>query len=610
MPTADPPAGWDSAPCWRVLDSCFQHGDLFFATWNAWLSDPNRPHLLHYVAIAPCAPARDALLCRLAMFPALAVHAPDLDRQWFGLLPGFHRIVLQHGQVLLTVCIGPLQSMLREQQFVADAVYLSATPETATPEFWDRWNIKSLTRVCRRGTRIHIETAPAMLQGDLEHAGFVFKAQLAPTGSVQPTSHPVAALRGQYQPRWEPGSTRHTWRQAAPAASSCVVVGAGLAGALVAAALARRGWQVTVLDAAARPACAASGLPVGLFATQVSRDDSTRSRLSRAGVRATLQLCRALLHQGEDWALSGVLELRPDGEAGLPDGWPAAGRQWSDKEHTPPIQEAAATRRNHELASIHHAVAGWIKPARLVQACLARPGVQFIGNCNVQNVIRDGDYWQLTGAGGTLLARARQLVVAAASGSIELLDCAAKTACQSHFYIARMAAMSRVSGLLSWGLHQDDDCAAFPHTPVNGHGSFVAHVPISGARAWFTGSTYKEGEAATMNLAKGHAENLQGLSDLLPQVAGILTARFVHAQVQAWTGTRCSTVDRLPAVGALDAGPQPGLWVSIGFGSRGLTYASLCAELLAAQMGGEPLPVEASLAKCIAATRPQLLHHL
>lgn len=593
-----------------MLDSCFQYGALFFATWKAWREDPRRPHLLHYVAITPTAPARDGLLRELAVFPSLAGHAADLDRQWFGLLPGFHRIVLQHGQVLLTVCIGPLQLMLREQQFVADAVYLPAAPDDSQPEPWDRWNVKALTRLCRRGTTLHIETVSAMLQGKLEHAGFVVETQPAPAGSVTPAGHPELPLRAQYQPRWEPGSTRHTWRQAAPAVSSCAIVGAGLAGALVAAALARRGWQVTVLDAAAQPAMAASGLPVGLFAQQVSRDDNNRSRLSRAGVRATLQVCQALLKQGDDWTLSGVLERRPDSAAGLPDGWPEAGQPWSDQGHTFSIHEAPATRRTLGFASIQHAVAGWIKPARMVQACLAQPGVQFIGNSDVQNVVRNGDHWQLSGADGTLLARARQLVVAGAAGSVELLDCAATAARQSDCHVVRLVAMNRVSGLVSWGVHQDGDSAAFPPIPVNGRGSFVAHVPIGDARAWFSGATYKEGEAATMNLAEGHDENLQGLSHLLPEIALRLTPRFAQAQVQAWTGTRSTTIDRLPAVGALDGGPQPGLWVSTGFGSRGLTYAALCAEVLAAQLGGEPLPLEASLAKCIAATRPQLLHNL
>ena len=201
-------------------------------------------------------------------------------------------------------------------------------------------------------------------------------------------------------------------------------------------------------------------------------------------------------------------------------------------------------------------------------------------------------------------------VGAGATGSVELLDSAANAARQSRTPVARMAAMSRVSGLVSWGVHQGDDSAVFPGIPVNGHGSFVAHVPIGGARAWFTGATYWQGEAATLRLAEGHDENLQRLAQLLPQVADSLTTRFAQAQVQAWSGARCTTIDRLPAVGALDAGPQPSLWVSTGFGSRGLTHAALCAELLAAQLGGEPLPVEASLAKCIAATRPQLLHHL
>jgi tRNA 5-methylaminomethyl-2-thiouridine biosynthesis bifunctional protein len=576
VPAADPLAARDSIHCWRVLDGCFEDGKLFFATWNGWLEDPQHPPLLHYVAITSAAPTGEALLRELAAFPRLAVHAADLVRQWFGLARGFHRIVLQQGEVLLTVCIGPMQSMLREQQFVADSVCLPAALQKAPHEVWDRWRIKALTRLCRRGTRIHIESAPALLQGELEHAGFVFETTVGSDEPLMPTRHPVPALRGQYQPRWEPGSTRHPWRQAPSAASSCVVVGAGLAGALVAEALARRGWQVTVLDAGAQPASAASGLPVGLFAQQVSRDDNTRSRLSRAGVRATLQMCRAWVHEGDDWSLSGVLELQ----------------------------------QNPSLAPIRHAAAGWIKPARLVQACLTRPGVQFIGGSTVHNVIRQGDYWELSGADGTLLGRARHLVVAGAAGSVALLACAADAARQSCTPIVRMATMKPVSGLVSWGVHQDGDSAAFPPIPVNGQGSFVAHVPIDGARAWFAGATYSNTDAASLSAAEGHDENLQRLSQLLPEVARRLSMRFSQSQVQAWTGTRCTTIDRLPAVGALDTGPQPCLWVSTGFGSRGLTYAALCAELLAAQLGGEPLPVEASLAKCIAATRPQLLHHL
>jgi len=65
--------------------------------------------------------------------------------------------------------------------------------------------------------------------------------------------------------------------------------------------------------------------------------------------------------------------------------------------------------------------------------------------------------------------------------------------------------------------------------------------------------------------------------------------------VRAWTGVRCVSDDRRPFLGEV----QPGLWVSTAMGSRGLTFAALCAELLAARLHGEPLPLERRLAQSL-----------
>jgi tRNA 5-methylaminomethyl-2-thiouridine biosynthesis bifunctional protein len=62
---------------------------------------------------------------------------------------------------------------------------------------------------------------------------------------------------------------------------------------------------------------------------------------------------------------------------------------------------------------------------------------------------------------------------------------------------------------------------------------------------------------------------------------------------------RCATPTRLPALGPLPADQAPGLWVCTGMGSRGLTFAALCGELLAARLHGEPLPVEQRLADAL-----------
>lgn len=74
-------------------------------------------------------------------------------------------------------------------------------------------------------------------------------------------------------------------------------------------------------------------------------------------------------------------------------------------------------------------------------------------------------------------------------------------------------------------------------------------------------------------------------------------AQPAAAQLHAWAGVRCATPTRLPSVGPV--ANADGLWVCTGMGSRGLTFAALCAELLAAQLHGEPWPVEQRLARAL-----------
>ena len=55
---------------------------------------------------------------------------------------------------------------------------------------------------------------------------------------------------------------------------------------------------------------------------------------------------------------------------------------------------------------------------------------------------------------------------------------------------------------------------------------------------------------------------------------------------------RAVTPDRLPVVGKL----SEGVYGAFAYGSRGLIWAALAAELIAAQLEGEPLPLEGKLA--------------
>src|SRR5450830_1548895 len=150
------PQAWGRQEAWRILETRFDRGLHFLSSWRAWKDDPLRPRMLHYVALTNAPPQLNDMLASAAPFPELGELVQELAPQWFGLLPGFHRLTLNGGQLLLTLCVGDLTAMLRQQQFVADSVYLDPehpdNPEHTVVSPWNSWSAKALARCCRRGT--------------------------------------------------------------------------------------------------------------------------------------------------------------------------------------------------------------------------------------------------------------------------------------------------------------------------------------------------------------------------------------------------------------------------------------------------------------------------
>lgn len=574
------PPAWAGQDIWRVLDTRFDQGLRFLATWQTWRLEDRRPRLLHYVALSAQPLAASELLQAAETFPELHHLAQELAAQCWGLLPGFHRLTLAHGQVLLTLCVGEAPALLREQQFAADAIVLDTSADEAA---WDRWACKALAQCSRRGTQLTVTHPSAALQDRLAQSGFE-----------------LTGRHGQFNPRWELKTTRTPQRPRAARPGRCAVIGAGLAGASVAAALARRGWQVEVLDSAPAPAAGASGLPVGLVVPHVSADDSPRSRLSRAGVRLMLQELRRLLVQGQDWDLSGVLEHRVDGTPGLPRDWAAAGRDWA---HPVSLTGAWTQGMKPGVPSLWHAQAAWVKPAQLVRAWLSQPGVAFHGLNHVAGLRHEDEEWLLLDDAGNTLTRASHVVLANACNLTQLLSGLQASLPVLRPRVAQLPALHGMRGLLSWGLQQAGHAADLPTFPVNGLGSLIPSIPSAQGPAWYAGATYEAVTQSALPGAAHHQINFDKLTTLLPTAAQALATAFTTGQVQAWGNTRCVSSDRLPLVGALDAGEMPSLWLSAALGSRGLSFSMLCAELLAAQLGAEPWPVEASLARFLHARR-------
>jgi tRNA 5-methylaminomethyl-2-thiouridine biosynthesis bifunctional protein len=414
---------------------------------------------------------------------------------------------------------------------------------------------------------------------------------------------------------------------------TALVIGAGLAGSAVAAALAQRGLAVTVIDAAQQPAAGASSLPVGLMAPLVAKHDTAAAQLSRLGIAHTTQQARVLLREGIDWQPCGALQYD---QSSLPN----ATRTAHSTHHTQ--QNPEATR------DVWHAHAAWIKPAALVRAWLSTQGVQFVGNAAVAHLALHDGQWTARNAAQLSIAHADIVVMACAAHCVQLLhnlrvhDVAAPFLTASQQIAQQLHA---VAGQVIYGPWNPDWHSAAPqraglHHACNGNGHFIAAVPAqTGVHAegepkhahsfWLSGSTYEHHVAHPAPTSEGIHANTQRLLQLLPHAKSALTPQLAAGNVQAWAGQRCTTRDRLPVVGAVQASAQNalhhradsvaaglvaqantegtiGLYLCTGMGSRGLSYASLCAHALAAQISGLPGPLSPTLQQAIDPARLSL----
>ena len=577
-------AAFDLARCWAgqphftLLDAGHRNWLNFITLWQAWRADPQRPRLLHHVAHTTFSALSKPLVLPLTPDTELEALADQLQAALWGLLPGFHRLAFDEGHVLLTVGVGlnkgDVSTLLRQHSMTADAVWLDFEA-LGTPT--NVHTFKSIATCCRRGTRLAAQPMPAEALKHLAQCGFT-------------THEHTPVWRGEFNPTWR---LKHLVKTASPKTGTCTVVGAGLAGAAVASSLARRGWLVTVLDAAAAPASGASGLPAGILAPHISPDDSLLSRLSRAGARITLQQAAELLDQGQDWSPTGVLERCLDHPRRVPAAWLANGALASAaQDWVYPASDAqlaaCGLSANDDDAALWHLRAGWVKPVQLVQAWLRSPGVQWRGHSTVSRLQRVDSMWQAFNGSGELLASSDLVVLAAGYATAALvapLDPAP-------------LALQAIRGQVSWAPHAPGTASACPRFPVNGHGHLLANLPLGPdghQSAWLIGASFERDNTSLAPQSSDDLHNLQRLHTLLPKCAQTLT-KSVPA-LHAWVGVRCATPTRLPSVGPVVS--ADGVWVCTGMGSRGLTFAALCGELLAAQLHGEPLPVEHRLARAL-----------
>lgn len=474
-------------------------------------------------------------------------------------LPGFHRIPQVDAGLTLDLISAPFDAALAQLAARLDFIQLHGLrgPNTGFA--------RALARLAASDARLAFDWLEAEQVAALMAQGFVFEGGAARFASRKPRL-PLPAV----PPR------------------QAIVIGAGLAGCAASERLCARGWQVTLVERHDKPALEASGNLAGIFMPLLSKDDNIPTRLTRAAYLYALRYWDTLGGIGKsiEGAACGVLQLARDADHAEASRAIAAAGQYPRK-----FAEWLEAPQAGELLGLPAPDGGWLfrqggwaRPGSVCEAMLAACGTRLTRRFGAGSVslARVGDEWEVRAADGSALARAATVVLAGGAGSVGIAQAAR---------LPLAALRGQVTHL---------DAAMLPQLPVVL--CREAYLTPAAHGVACAGATY-DLDADPRLRASSQQENIARLQALVSDPGA-----GVDAPLAGRVGFRCVAPDRLPLVGPLpdfdaagsterlrDVPRHPGVYGLLGYASRGLIWAPLCAELLAARLENEPLPLEASL---------------
>lgn len=576
------PGRWAGRPRFVIVETGFGLGNNFLATWAAWRDDPQRCERLVFLSVEKHPPDQAALQVAHAGSP-LAALADQLVAAWPPLTHNLHTLSFEFGRIRLMLALGDVADWLPELVCEADAFYLDGFAPAKNPQMWERRVFKALARMAAPNATAATWSAARGVRDGLVEAGFV--VERAP-GFASKGDMTMARYAPSFMPRRAPSRLAH---QAAGKAREALIIGAGLAGACVAAALRDEGWRCTVIDRHAGPAAETSGNPAGLFHGVVTPEDGAHARFNRAAALHASRRFRPLIDSGAvAGRIEGLLRLHHDAggaaamqvlldRLGLPAGYVQAvdAAQASGLAGAPLVTPAW-----------FYPGGGWLDPGEFTRHCLA--GIPFLGGRTAHALRDTPDGWQAMDAQGLPIATAPVVVLANAGDALRLLG-------QPRWPLQRVRGQITVVPT-DQGLQR----------PLAGAGYAI---DLKDGRL-LCGATQQPADDSPER-QEDHDANLAQLARLLGHVvqpSGPLGGRV---------GWRIVSSDRLPVLGPVPAEglsgarlDQPrlvprcqGLYVLTALGSRGITWAPLAAQTLAAWITGAPLPLEASLLDAVDVAR-------
>ncbi|MCB1836228.1 MAG: bifunctional tRNA (5-methylaminomethyl-2-thiouridine)(34)-methyltransferase MnmD/FAD-dependent 5-carboxymethylaminomethyl-2-thiouridine(34) oxidoreductase MnmC [Alcanivoracaceae bacterium] len=517
---------------------------------------------LHFISTEKF-PLRPQDLARaLQRWPQLGAPAEQLLEHYPPATPGFHRRSFCNARVQLTLAFGDVLDMLAQCDAHVDAWFLDGFAPARNEAMWRQPVFDEIARLSGTQTTLATFTSAGFVRRGLQQAGFTMQR-------VPGFGRKREMLSGRARSA-QPRPATHRARHIA-------VIGAGLAGCTSAAALAARGHMVSLFDPLGI-ANAASGNLAGVVYTTPSAHMTAQNRFYQGSYLYALDTFSryGFPASAADGALNGVLQYAKDARQAEKQQQALDSGYWPASLATHPDDAPAG--------ALLLPRGGYLSPGNWCRHLLQRHGLT-VTLQQVTKLVHHKTGWQLSFADNTCSDAFDEIVLANADAALQLVNLPWLKLKRIRGQVSQVAAtpLSR-----DW---QQAICHAGYLTPAINDQHCV-------------GATFDLHDDSDSPRAEDDQRNLVQLHDNLPGH----WQRLGGAQAQVLTqrvGFRCQSTDFLPLCGPLVEcnDDMAGVWLTIAHGSRGITGTALCAELLASELSGEPLPVDRKMREALAPVR-------
>ena len=208
---------------------------------------------------------------------------------------------------------GDAINYLKECDFKADAWYLDGFAPTKNPDLWTNQIAKEISRLTTDNGTIATYSAASEVNKNFTNAGFNVK-KLPGFGKKREMlvgQHKAAKTTSLYsleEKSWLSGTIKTTSNK------NVLVIGAGMTGCTISAALAKRGYKVTIIERNSVLASEASGNPNAILMPRLTVDHDIQSQLTLSGYLHSIRYLAELQIENNQfkWQQCGAIQIPRD----------------------------------------------------------------------------------------------------------------------------------------------------------------------------------------------------------------------------------------------------------------------------------------------------------